>query len=842
MYYFKKILVLLLIFVINQATAQKKSVVDSLKKMLASDLSPQKRVQALNTLADEYTYVDSTIVANYAQQAIELANKIDDIKGKTEAYYTWGWSIMIKGNYPRARQFFGKVLESAQKNNYPKGQVKGYNGLGVLYKRQGYYAKALECYQKNVQVLKPLSDKKGLAKAYNNIGNIHFRQGNYPSAIQYYEKAIEFAPEVASRYQNLANVLYKQGNYPQSLSYYHKALTIEQKNNQSIGVAYCYNNIGNIHLEQKNYPRALHFLKQSLKIKESLKNKPALALGYCNIGELYHVQKNYSKAAGFFHKGLAHYQALEDTSGIAFAHRKLGVLALSQQKYSQAERYLSKALKWQQKKEEKQEVASVQVVLGQVYFKQQRYSQALQLVQQGVKAAQTLGVPEVVRNGAQILAQVYQAMGNYKAAYQQHVVFKTMADSLYNTEGVKKIAHLEVQHAYEKKQDSLKLAQTTERLKLEANLREKAVTQRSLIAGLVLLVILVFTIGLFYWSKQQSNRLLAMANSQLVTLDGFKQQMMGMIVHDLKNPLNSIIGLSEEQKDPRFFAKINHAAHRMQNLILNILDVQKMEESKLLLHKTKHPVSSVIQEARQRVQLTVWEKKQRINFEAPVEVAADIDQDLMNRVMVNLLTNAIKYSPAEEAIEIKLAPSEDQKFCKVSVSNVGVGIAAEHLDKIFDRFQQVAPQKLGFMRSTGLGLTFCKLAVEAHGGSIGVESVPGKNTTFWFTLPITPTQEAIASHSVISTVQSFSVNSHEWNFNRKELKILTPLTAQIGECPIYETSTIRQLLEGIDESASTQLLNWKNEMKDAVYAYDEVRFQELLEIAPKDQKQQSNEG
>jgi two-component system sensor histidine kinase/response regulator len=117
----------------------------------------------------------------------------------------------------------------------------------------------------------------------------------------------------------------------------------------------------------------------------------------------------------------------------------------------------------------------------------------------------------------------------------------------------------------------------------------------------------------------------------------------------------------------------------------------------------------------------------------PASVTVVADRELVLRVVQNLLGNALKFTPSDGWIRLGIEPDEN-RVC-VRVRDNGPGIPAEYRERIFEKFGQVEARANGQKHSTGLGLTFCKLAVEAHGGSIGVESEIGKGSTFWFMLP-----------------------------------------------------------------------------------------------------------
>jgi two-component system sensor histidine kinase/response regulator len=113
-------------------------------------------------------------------------------------------------------------------------------------------------------------------------------------------------------------------------------------------------------------------------------------------------------------------------------------------------------------------------------------------------------------------------------------------------------------------------------------------------------------------------------------------------------------------------------------------------------------------------------------------VTVDCDPQIIERVIMNLLGNALKFTPAKGSIVV--AVMQNGERCRVEVRDTGRGIPPEYLERVFDKFQQVEARKERKMYSTGLGLTFCKLAVEAHQGQIGVNSTVGVGSTFWFEL------------------------------------------------------------------------------------------------------------
>jgi len=260
---------------------------------------------------------------------------------------------------------------------------------------------------------------------------------------------------------------------------------------------------------------------------------------------------------------------------------------------------------------------------------------------------------------------------------------------------------------------------------------------------------------------------------KLQELDNFKEAMTGMIVHDLKNPLNAIIGLSSMNPEDEMMQMINSAGNQMLNLVLNILDVQKFENTEVKLNLNEASLYELAEEANRQVTLLIKQKKQILNINILPQTIISTDSEVTIRVFVNMLTNAIKYTPNGGSISINqeaILFNEDDynksdlipdtiktkfKFqtpiCLISVSDTGQGIPADKLHLVFEKFGQVEAKKSGGVRSTGLGMTFCKMVVEAHGGAIWITSEVGKGTNFYFTLPFARNNESIQIENLVVT-------------------------------------------------------------------------------------------
>ena len=240
---------------------------------------------------------------------------------------------------------------------------------------------------------------------------------------------------------------------------------------------------------------------------------------------------------------------------------------------------------------------------------------------------------------------------------------------------------------------------------------------------------------------ERRNRQLQENYDQLRKLDDLRDNLTHMIVHDMRSPLQGISGNLEYMMphcaalpadDRESLKDAMSSARRLIDLVSSLLDVSRLEAGQMPIKNASCDLRLAAQEAIKL--LSGLLQQHPVTIEAlPEQVQVLCDTSLIQRVLVNLLGNAAKFSPSESPIRIQFQSQPGS--LKVLVCDRGPGIPLEYHSKIFEKFGQVETQPQNQKHSTGLGLTFCKLAVEAHGGQIGVESTVGQGSTFWFTLP-----------------------------------------------------------------------------------------------------------
>ena len=247
------------------------------------------------------------------------------------------------------------------------------------------------------------------------------------------------------------------------------------------------------------------------------------------------------------------------------------------------------------------------------------------------------------------------------------------------------------------------------------------------------------------------NSEIAEQNERLRELQKIKEGLTHMIIHDLNNPLSSLIGtldlilLKDSALSKKTLGSMDACfdyCRDLKDMILSLLEIHKMEEGKLDLDIEVSDLTELIGDVMQQFDFKARKNKVLLstNGSKGTHMVA-IDRGLIKRVISNLLNNAIRHTPAGGKVEMKTDWLSVDERIRLQVVDTGNGLAPEYHQKVFDKFEQVCLKQQGVrVGSGGLGLAFCKMAVEAHGGKIWVESEgEGQGSNFQFTLPVRAT-------------------------------------------------------------------------------------------------------
>ena len=235
---------------------------------------------------------------------------------------------------------------------------------------------------------------------------------------------------------------------------------------------------------------------------------------------------------------------------------------------------------------------------------------------------------------------------------------------------------------------------------------------------------------------------LAGALDQIKELQSLKATLTQTLVHDLKNPLAAVAGnldllemQNENERVLRLVRRSRAGADRLQRMIMDLMDIARMEEGRFALSEEGLNPCKLAARALENAEASFEQRGVHLVLRRPEEPCTlRADPAVLHRVLDNLLANALRYSPKEGTVTVGFVPGAET--FEITVSDQGKGIPEQYRQKVFEKYAQVELRQAGVSINRGLGLTFCQLAIEAHGGKIVADEAPGGGAMFRVMLPV----------------------------------------------------------------------------------------------------------
>jgi signal transduction histidine kinase/tetratricopeptide (TPR) repeat protein len=553
--------------------------------------------------------------------------------------------------------------------------------------------------------------KKGTAYAYNNIGICYLLKSDFPKSLNYVYKALKIHEDknniygIASSNNALGTIYAEFKNYKLALSCYNKALKASQEIKDQESIATYLNNIGDAFLRMKEYPKALFYFDKALKSNGMQKNSFESGLNYTNIGITNNFLKQYEKSIKATTKSIL---INKNDSSLFNGFNKIELgksyyfLALEEQNKIKKEKLLQKSLDY--------------VNESMLLFK--KYESLID-----------------IRDAYLYLSRIKKAQGKIEDALYFFEKNTNLNDSIFSNENKTQIALLKSQREIELRDKKIEIQD----LKIK-NAQRKVYL---LIAITVAVVILFALFLVLYLSKRKTNQLLNDKNKIISTINSQKDKFFSIIAHDLRDPFNGFLGLSEllaEDLDNMSKEEIQFAAVSMKSsaanlfqLLENLLEWSRIEQGLIPFAPQKKLVLPIVAECMTTIQDAANNKSISVNIEISEKTVVFSDNNSIHSVIRNLVSNAVKFTPEGGTIHIQA--KQDDKKTTISITDTGIGMSAKIVENLFRLDVQTNRNGTNNEPSTGLGLILCKEFVEKHGGEIWVESEEGKGTTFYVSFP-----------------------------------------------------------------------------------------------------------
>ena len=598
----------------------------------------------------------------------------------------------------------------------------------------------------------------------------------------------------ATAYRFLSVAYRNAGEYTKAGANAYKALHYDEKRGDSINIGHSLNTISGILRYQQEIAKSEQFARRALGLGERLGNKKLTAYALLNLSEAQNEQKLHDVGLLSAERALRIWEEIGSQNYVAVVKSVMAKAFFQMNKSEVAEKYLREALTTFESEGHLHDVAQTLNHLARFKLTTGSVEEGIANALRAYTTAHGINAQFHEQEAAQILADCYERQGNLKEALSFIKIQKTLHDSIYAESAARHTRLLTIEYETEKKEQQLKLLSNQERL----NLIVRALLVAVIIIAIVLLVIIVVRyrkatgeidvmqsrtemlaavndeIRLAHLEAEERNRDMRLAqleiqdqNFRLNDMNEEKNMILGMVSHDLKNPIVAVQGLSEMMLTEDFsteqykeFAQIiNDTSNRMFNLVRTFLDFSRMEDGKVKLNPIEFDLNAVVQMMTEEYRRNAETKSITVHctpYFEPLVVFAD--ETAAKQVVDNLISNAVKYTPKGKNVAVRILPiqtlpqglvlmREDiarlddlelesvTTHIRVEVMDEGPGLTNEDKARLFGKFARLSAQPTGGEHSTGLGLAIARKLTELMNGRIWCDSEPGEGATFYLELP-----------------------------------------------------------------------------------------------------------
>ena len=627
-------------------------------------------------------------------------------------------------------------------------KAKAYFGLTwnhLLYdlqKSRHYATRALALTQK-------MDDSLGMHRVYHYWGLIHRLESNYDSSLHYFQKAVDFHlrngredKTLQARF-NMGVVTSFQGFYDRSLEHYVNALKIAEEVNDQYMVADILNSMGLIHKKLKNYEQSLEMTQRALQMAQEQGNLNQQANCLSNIGSLYAEMQELDSALVYFKQAYEIDKAQNVAWGIGHQLTNIGQVYTEKGEYALASDYLLRGLKIRNELGQPKEIAESHLKLALLNNLQQEGKIAATYAQEAVDIARKIGDRPILRDAYKMLAQAYEHMDDYQLAYQHHLSYTELNDSLLNETNAKEINTLQAQYESEKKEKEIALLSRDKEIQ-QATILQQDTEIRALTAVFILAFLFIILLIVFFRTRIKNQKLITRKNEELhqrkidqlekqqkiISMEAMvagQEEERKRIAKDLHDGLGNLLA-NVQMQFSTVQSHIKHEkayAYREANQLLGEAcgEVRKIAHNMMPGTLTKFGLVSAILDMKSNI-----EKSKQISVDVQVygikERLEEKVEISLYRIIQELMNNILKHARATEVM-IQLAQQGDE--LNLLVEDNGQG---------FD----LAKAKAG----GGLGMQSLQSRVSYINGTLEIDTAPGQGCSIMINLPVHQKQEAVA--------------------------------------------------------------------------------------------------
>ncbi|MBL0740521.1 ATP-binding protein [Chryseolinea lacunae] len=577
-----------------------------------------------------------------------------------------------------------------------------------------------------------------LSRAYIGVSNNEIL--DYGTSALTLATSLNFEPGVIRAHNALAMAHQLSANYHNGIDHAMKALTLAEQRGDLNEKGEACRVLANIYVNLGDQKKGKHYYEQAIRAAQATRNMSLLTKVYCSVGMWHYVHQAEDSARIYLEKSLV----LANKHNVRYFLPHI----LCQLGWINHETNPTVAIAYELRalgaaREVQNHAAELNVLgdLGNIYIQLKDYTNAEKYLTEALQVS--------IKNKLIVQkAHIYQGLIDLKIHQGKvddvrHYVDAYMAarDSTMNEEKYKQIAELETRYQTEKKEQTIML--------LEQEKKTEALWRKGLVMVAVLLLILGGVIFRLQRLRNRKARQLLVTqkqlNEKLQEADAIRSRFFTSISHEFRTPITLILAPLEEklksptltQHDKDDLKLVMRNANRLAELVNQVLDLSKLEAGKMEVHRQDGDLTKFLTPL--LASFEAWSQSQHISFTYTLSVPDmpfAFDPDKLEKILTNLLSNAFKFTPANETIAIYITVDNALNNLLICIADTGKGISADDLPHIFTPFYQSGEMENTSMPGTGLGLALVRELVNVHGGSISVSSELEQGTSVEVVLPL----------------------------------------------------------------------------------------------------------
>lgn len=562
----------------------------------------------------------------------------------------------------------------------------------------------------------------------------------YANQIEKEAKKINYTEGVCYSYRLRGIASEMEGKFQDASRFYLSGLKFAEDKKDEIAKLLMLSDLGSLNVSLKQYEKAKRYFQQALVIAQNEKPQPKpkrLSSFYQNLGICYRNLKQIDSALYSYDKAMTIKKQIGDSAGIANVGTNLStLLTIHKKDYQAAKKLLDFNIAYHAKIGAEDDLWSDYINLIGMYIPLKEYDKAKKYLDESLRIAQKINSPAKIVETYEAYAEYYSSIGDYKNAFEYYQKFHALDKEMLNSETQNAVLELEKKYETEKKTTENKL------LNAELDAQKKQSTLWTIISFVIAL--LGITVLYAWYKNTQKNKILTekndfieLQNKKLAELNQEKNHLISVVSHDLGSPFSTIklwSGILNRNKNldadaHEAIENINRMAEQGQQMVKQILQVEKAETNQHAIQFTQVDVVAFTKDLLEDFKPVFESKEILVNFITnSSSVFLMTDKHYLNRILENVISNAIKYSYRGGNVLVSII--DQAKEISIAVKDEGVGMDAESQRNLFSKYGKTSAQPTENESSTGLGLHIVKRLLDELGGTISCQSELAKGSEF----------------------------------------------------------------------------------------------------------------